>query len=117
MYYNSLPKAKLDGNELATMVDAVIDVLEQEINRFEKEDDRRPLLAIRLREQFALFVKNFQNDEYNKKYSLRKNTTLQENSVVRVVLKKLTRKIKELDVFDVSGKIDELKRLVSDNQE
>lgn len=117
MYYNSLPKSKLDGNELATMIDAVIDVMEQEINRFEKEDDRRPLLAIRLQEQFALFVNNFNNDEYNEKYGLRKNTTISENSVVRVVLKKLTRKIKELDVYNTSEKIEALRQLVAANNE
>lgn len=113
VYYNSLPKAKLDGNELSTMVDAVISVLEQEINRYEKEDDRKPLLAIRLQEQFALLVKNFNNDEYNKKYSLRKNTTIGENSVIRVVLKKLIRKIKDLDVSNANEKIDSLKKMVS----
>ena len=113
VYYNSLPKAKLDGNELSTMVDAVISVLEQEINRYEKEDDRKPLLAIRLQEQFALLVKNFNNDEYNKKYSLRKNTTIGENSVIRVVLKKLIRKIKDLDVSNANEKIDTLKKMVS----
>ena len=117
MYYNSLPKAKMDGNELSTMIDAVISVLEDEINRFEKENDRKPLLAIRLVEQFKLLVKNFQNDEYDEKFAIRKNTTLQENSVIRVVQKKLARKIKELGIYDVAGKIDELKKLVSGSEE
>ena len=111
MYYNSLPKAKMDGNELATMVDAVVDVLEQEINRYEKENDRKPLLAIRLKEQFELFIKNFNNDEFEKNYSLRKNTTVSENDVVRVIFKKLSRKIKELDVYNAIEKIEELKQL------
>ena len=117
MYYNSLPKAKLDGNELATMVDAVVNVLEQEINRYEKEEDRKPLLAIRLQEQFALFVKNFNNDEYNKKYAIRKNTSISENSVVRVVLKKLSKKIKELDVYNASEKIDALRNMVAEKRD
>lgn len=117
VYYNSLPKANLDGNELATMVDAVISVLEQEINRYEKEDDRKPLLAIRLQEQFALLVKNFNNNEYDKKFGLRKNTTLGENSVIRVVLKKISRKIKDLDVYNASEKIDSLKQMVATNRD
>ena len=113
VYYNSLPKAKLDSNELSTMVDAVIFVLEQEINRFEKVDDRKPLLAIRLKEQFSLLVKNFNNDEYNKKYLLRKNTTIGENSVIRVVLKKLIHKIKDLNASNANETIDSLKKMVS----
>lgn len=117
MYYNSLPKAKLDGNELATMVDAVISVLEQEINRYEKEDDRRPLLAIRLQEQFKLLVQNFNNDEYNAKYNLRKNTVVHENSVVRVVFKKISRKIKTLDIYNSTEKIDALKALITPNRD
>lgn len=115
MYYNSLPKSKLDGNELATMVDAVIYVLEQEINRYEKENDRNPLLAIRLQEQFKLLVQNFKNDEFNTNFSIRKNSTLSDNSVIRVVLKKISKKIKELDVYDVAGKVDELRKIVSEN--
>ncbi len=113
LYYNSLPKAKLDGNELSTMIDAVISVLEQEINRFEKEEDRKPLLAIRLQDQFELFVKNFNNDEYDKEFNFRKNSNINENPVVRVALKKLTRKIKELDVYNAAQKIDDLRALVA----
>lgn len=116
VYYNSLPKADIDGNELATMVDAVISVLEQEINRYEKEDDRKPLLAIRLQEQFELLIKNFNNDEYEKEFGLRKNTTISENSVIRVVQKKISRKIKELDVYNASEKINALKQMIASNK-
>ncbi len=112
VYYNSLPKAKLDSNEVATMVDAVISVLEQEINRFEKVDDRKPLLAYRLQEQFELFVRNFKNDEYDEKYGLRKNSAVQENDVVRVTLKKITKRIKELDVHDSAKRTADLKQLI-----
>lgn len=114
VYYNSLPKAKLDGNELSTMVDAVIEVMENEINRFEKEKDRKPLLAIRLQEQFKLLIENFQNDKYDKEFGLRKNTELSENSVVRVVLRKISRKIKDLDVSNFNEKIDALKAMVKE---
>lgn len=58
-----------------------------------------------------MFIKNFNNDEYEKNYSLRKNTTVSENDVVRVIFKKLSRKIKELDVYNAIEKIEELKQL------
>ena len=57
--------------------------------------------------------RNIYNDEYDKKFSLRKNTTIGENSVIRVVLKKISRKMKELDIYNATEKIDLLKQMVT----
>ncbi len=111
MYYNSLPKSKLDSNELSTMVDSIISVLKQEIDRFEKEEDRGPLLVDVLQKQFELLVKNFNNSEYGE--ILRKHSTISDNDVVRVVLKKIVRTIKLLDVYNATEKINALKRLAA----
>ena len=112
MYYNSLPRAKLDDNELAIMIDSVINVIAQEIERYEQEADRAPILSLRLEEQFRLLVDNFNNDDYNKNQELRKNTEIADNRVINMVMKKVCNKIKELDTFDFETKVDELRKLV-----
>ncbi len=111
-YYNSLPRAKLDDNELSIMIDAILNVLEIEINRYEQEVDRAPFLANRIVAQFKLFVENFQNDEYNVDEAMRKNTILSENKVVNMVFKKLSIKLKSLSISNFSQKIDELRELI-----
>lgn len=111
-YYNSLPRAKLDDNELAIMIDAIINVLEIEIDRYEQEVDRAPFLANRLVAQFKLLVENFQNDEYNEDEAMRKNTILSENKVINMVFKKLSIKLKSLSISNFSQKIEELRDLI-----
>ena len=41
-YYNSLPRSKMDDNELSIMIDSVISVLEKEVSKYEQEVDRDP---------------------------------------------------------------------------
>ena len=107
-YYNTLPRAKLDDNELAIMIDSVIAVIEKEVARYEQEKDRDAIVTERLMEQFRLFVSNFENEEFN----LQKNSTLQDNRVVIMVLRKVCNKIKELKTFDFEDKIKALRSLV-----
>ncbi len=112
MYYNSLPRAKLDDNELAIMIDSVIGVISQEIDRYEQEADRAPILSNRLEEQFRLLIDNFNNDEYNQNEELRKNSEIGDNRVINMVMKKVCNKIKELNTFDFESKVEELRKLV-----
>lgn len=112
MYYNSLPRAKLDDNELAIMIDSVIGVMEQEVNRYEQSADQRPLLSDRLEDQFRLLVDNFNNDEYNENEAMRKNSSMEDNRVMNMTMRKVCNKIKELDTFNFDDKIDALRALV-----
>ena len=111
-YYNSLPRAKLDDNELSIMIDSVINVIEAEVNRYEQEVDRAPFLAGRLESQFKLLVENFENDEYNVDEAMRKNTELSDNRVINMVFRKVSNKLKTLNTFKFSDKIDELRALI-----
>ncbi|MEE1086670.1 MAG: tubulin-like doman-containing protein [Schaedlerella sp.] len=113
-YYNSLPRSKMDDNELSIMIDSVIDVLEQEVNRYEQEIDRDPFLSNQLEEQFMLFIENFKNEEYNKNDAMRKNTSIQDNRVVNMVFRKVSNKIKKLNTYRFSEKIDRLRMLMRD---
>lgn len=111
-YYNSLPRTKLDDNELSIMIDSVINVIETEVNRYEQECDRKPKLAKRLEEQFKLLVTNFNNDEYDVDGAMRKNTTIQENPVMTMVCKKVCNKIKTLNISKLGDKTKELRDLI-----
>ena len=112
LYFNSLPRAKMDDNELSIMIDAVIRILEEEISRFELASDRSALLTETLKKQFELLITNFQNDEFNKDEKMRKYTTLEDNYVINMTLRKLCNKIKELGRSDAKSLVVELKNMV-----
>ena len=111
-YYNSLPRSKMDDNELSIMIDSVISVMENEICKYEQEVDRDPFLAERLEKQFRLFIDNFKNDAYNENDAMRKNTDIIDNRVVNMVLRKVSNKLKKLNTYDCVKTIDELKALI-----
>ncbi len=114
VYYNSLPRAMMDDNELSIMIDSVINVISEEVWRFEQESDRAPFLTCRLEEQFRLLVKNFKDDKLNAEHDLRKNTTVRDNRVINMVFRKVSNKIKELNTHDFAVKIDALRMLILD---
>ena len=110
-YYNSLPSSKLDDNELSIMVDAVISVLRREIRAFEQEDELKAYLCNLLEEQYKLFIDNFNNDTYEEKYGIRKNSRIDENRVVSIVCRKISRLFKAYQVSDFEERVDALRRL------
>lgn len=111
-YYNSLPRSKMDDNELAIMIDSVIAVMEKEVGKYEQEVDRDPFLASRLEAQFRLFIDNFNNEAYNENEAMRKNTLISDNPVVNMVFRKVSNKIKKLNTFKFDEKIEELRALI-----
>ena len=128
-YYNSLPRSKMDDNELSIMIDSVISVMEKEVCKYEQEVDRDPFLARRLEAQFRLFIDNIKKyNEVTKKntenrvgmvYSdaidneaIIKNTDITENRVVNMVFRKVSNKIKKLNTYKFSDKIEELRALI-----
>lgn len=112
VYYNSLPRTKLDDNELSIMIDSVINVIETEVNRYEQECDRKPRFAERLEYQFNLLVENFNNDAYDVDGAMRKNTTIQENPVIAIVCKKICNKIKALNVSKFAERNEKMRKLI-----
>lgn len=116
-YYNSLPRRLLDNNELATMIDSVIKVLETEISYFEQSFDRAPFLCKVLEEQFALLVKNFNNDEYNEKYNIRKNSEVWDNVVLSMVLRKVTNVLKSAQVSHCDDRCRALRDMLRDTRD
>lgn len=111
-YYNSLPRAKLDDNELSIMIDSVINVLEVEINKYEQDNDKAAILTERLMLQFRRLIENFKNPEFDKDGAMSKNTTLADNRVVNMTFRKVSNKIKDLDTSNYSDKIASLKALI-----
>ncbi|MBR5774144.1 MAG: hypothetical protein IKY44_04750 [Clostridia bacterium] len=107
VYYNSLPRAKMDDDELSIMIDSVISILEREVGRYEQEVDKAPFLAERLAYQFELFIKNFKACE-----DLRKNTAIADNRVVNMVFRKVSNKLKKINTSNFVEKIDELRALI-----
>ncbi len=116
-YYNSLPRRLLDSNELATMIDSVIKVLETEIGYFEQSFDRVPFLCKVLEEQFTLLVKNFSNDEYNEKYNIRKNSEVWDNVVLSMVLRKVTNVLKAAQVSHCDERCRVLRDMLKDTRD
>lgn len=116
-YYNSLPRRLLDSNELATMIDSVIKVLETEISFFEQSFDRVPFLCKVLEEQFTLLVKNFNNDEYNEKYNIRKNSEVWDNVVLSMVLRKVTNVLKSAQVSHCDDRCRALRDMLRDTRD
>jgi hypothetical protein len=110
-YYNSLPSSLADDNELSVMIDSVIMVLENEIKKYEKEEDRKPYLCQLLEEQFALLVKAFNNDEYEKKYELRNNTVIEENLVIGMTYRKIVKHFRSMDLSDCDERIERLRKM------
>jgi len=116
-YYNSLPRRLLDSNELSTMIDSVIKVLETEIGFFEQSFDRVPFLCKVLEEQFVMLVNNFNNDEYNDKYNIRKNSEVWDNVVLSMVLRKVTNILKTAQVSRCDDRCRALRDMLRNTRE
>lgn len=115
-YYNSLPRRMLDNNELSIMIDSVIQVLKDEIGYFEQSFDRVPFLCKTLEEQFVLLLKNFNNDEYEKIYGIRKNTEVWDNIVLSMVLRKITNLLKDAQVSNCDERCRALRDMLRDSR-
>lgn len=115
-YYNSLPRRLLDNNELSIMIDSVIKVLEREIGFFEQSYDRVPFLCKVLEAQFRLLVENFKNDEYEKKYGIRKNSSVSDNIVLSMALRKVTNVIKTAQVSHCDERCRALRDLLRETE-
>lgn len=91
-YYNSLPNSLRFTGEIASIVNAVIDVLRTELQCWEKGDDVPYRMCNLLREQFILLMDNFE------KYpALRCNTEASENPVLDVIYRKIKKVYEEID--------------------
>jgi len=106
IYYNSLPRLKLDDNELSIMVDSVIRIIEEEVGRFEKLNDQAPYICMILTAQFKLLIENF------KKYDMGKNTSIEDDTVISMVFRKVTNKLKSVQMSDCEPTLQELRNLL-----
>ena len=83
-YYNSLPTSQRFVSEITALVDAVIEVLKEELHIWEKAEDQKFLLCDLLGEQFELFMKNYKEFE-----SLNMGTPASDNLVVSMAFRKI----------------------------
>lgn len=111
VYFNSLPNALADNNELSIMIDAVIALLESVVKKLERVHDQNAYLCKLLEEQFDLLVKAFNNDEYNEKFNIRKKTEIYDNIVISMVSQKIIKKLKEVDVSDCAKRVDAIRQV------
>ena len=111
-YYNSLPRRMIDDNELSIMIDSVIRVLNDEVGQFEKSYDQAPYLCKLLEEHFKLLILNFNNDKYEKAYSIRKNTQLDNNIVIGMIFRKISKEYERLKISDAEERSQELRAMI-----
>ena len=91
-YHNSLPNSLRYTGEIASIVDAVIDVLHTELTTWERGDDVPYRMCNLLRDQFNLLM-----DNYEKYEELRCNTPANENVVLDVIYRKIKKVYEEID--------------------
>lgn len=117
VYYNSLPSALTDNNELSIMIDSVIHIITQAVNRHEREQDRNAYICKLLEEQYHIFIESFNNDEYNKQFDLRRNTNIYDNLVASMVCAKIINKFKEVEISNCSERIKALRKKIAQPDE
>ena len=83
-YYNTLPNSQRFLSEIAAMVEAVIDVLRDELNMWEQPQDAKFLLCTELQKQFEKFLKN-----YEKNKMLNMGVEASENEVINLIYRKI----------------------------
>ncbi|MBQ2509703.1 MAG: hypothetical protein II529_02650, partial [Erysipelotrichaceae bacterium] len=91
-YHNSLPNSLRYTGEIASIVDAVIDVLKNELTTWERGDDVPYRMCNLLRDQFNLLM-----DNYEKYEELRCNMKASENVVLDVIYRKIKKVYEEID--------------------
>jgi hypothetical protein len=102
----------IDDNELSIMIDSVIRVLNDEVERFEKAHDQAPYLCSILDGHFRLLIENFNNNRYEELYGIRKNTQTDNNIVIGMVYRKICKEYERLLISDAEERGQELRALV-----
>jgi hypothetical protein len=88
-YYNTLPNSKRYTSEMASLVDAIIKTLRDELCTWENANDVKFLLCKLLEQQFTLLM-----DNYEKYPQLRCNTNACDNAILDIIFRKI-RKVVE----------------------
>lgn len=106
-YYNSLPNSQRFVAELSNLSAAVIEVLKEELNLWEKATDVKFVLCDILREQFELFMENY------KKYAgLNKGVKASENVVVNIIYRSIKNVVSTTpEPNDYESLLEELKEM------
>ncbi len=109
-YYNSLPNSQRFVAEMTTLVEAVIDILNEELHRWEQPDDAKFVLCSLLEEHFRLLMENY------KKYpNLNRGTPASENAVISLVYRKVRNVMSATpEPDDFENTLQELKALIYD---
>ena len=111
VYYNSLPNALKDNNEISIMIDSVIYLLEKVVKKLEREQDQSAYLCKLLEEQFELLVASFNNDDYDKKFNIRKKSNIYDNIVISMVGQKVIKELKAADVSNCAARIEVIRSI------
>ena len=108
-YYNTLPNNRRYDDEIAALVDAVVETLRTEIYSWEKPGDARFILCSELVEQFNRFVAN-----YEKTPLLHANLPLADNPVVDIIYRKVKNELcKDPEPDGLEDLLDAMKASVS----
>ncbi len=110
VYYNSLPAALRYEKEVTSLVSAVIAVLQEEMNRWENENDAKFRLCDELQDQFTLLMAN-----YSKYAELNNGVPASENAVIDTIYRKVRTVINTTpEPADYQTIIDKMKKAIAD---
>lgn len=103
LYYATLPNNRRYDDEIAAVVDAVLQTLNDEIHRWEKGSDARFILCSELIRQFHLFMDNYTICE-----KLNANIPAADNPVIDIIYRKVK------NVLSLDPEPDELEQTLED---
>ncbi len=109
-YYNSLPNSQRFVSEMSTLVEAVIGILKDELNLWERQGDAKFVLCDLLEEHFKLLIENYRRYE-----SLNRGVPAAENVVLSLVYRKIRTEMSaapEPDDFETV--LQEMKQLLEE---
>ena len=106
-YYVTLPNLKRFDGEISELVDSVVNIFKDELDKWESGEDKKFLLCKILVKQYDLFIENF------KKYdTLNNNTTTKNNVVVDLVYRKVKAVIKDVEPIGYEETMENMKAAI-----
>jgi hypothetical protein len=105
VYYQSLPSSRRYSGEIAAMAEAVIQIFEDELNKWEKANDVPFLLRDVLVEQFDLLMDNYGAYDFG-------GTAARDNEAVDIIFRKLRKVLGDSELIDSETIISDMKKKI-----